>query len=345
MESLTVDRFASLIHPDDRDRVMNKANEVAAGQSDDYYDEFRVVHPNGQVLWLTSQGAVIRSENGLPKWMAGVNIDISEQKAADAALRESEALFRNMAETAPVMIWIADENQETNYINKQMLDFLGASIAQMKSFGWTKFIHQDDKDRVLKKYSDAFNDRSSFENEYRIRRNDGEYRWLVSRGIPRFRPDGKFLGYIGTAFDITERKESQRELQETLEELNQLKNQLEAENIYLQHEIQQGQSFGDIVGQSAAIKYVLFKVSQVSRTDASVLVTGETETRKGVGSQGYPRGQQSPRSAVDKGELRGFDPKLDRKRTFGHERGSFTRGGRPENWPIRTGKWRYASAG
>src|ERR1044072_1943138 len=160
--------------------------------------------------------------------------------------------------------------------------------------------------------------------EYRLRRYDGEYRWILDCGVPRFKNDGEFLGYIGSCVDITERKESEVALQTAHEELHQLKNQLEAENIYLQQELQLDQKFGEIVGQSDAIKYVLLKVSQVAPTDSTVLVTGETGTGKKLVARAIhgasPR-KDRPLIKVNCGAL---SPTLIESELFGHEKGAFT---------------------
>src|SRR5204863_2712025 len=122
-------------------------------------------------------------------------------------------------------------------------------------------------------YATAFQQQIGFELEFRLRRADGTYRWTNGSGAPRFSSDGQFLGYIGTCVDFTERKESEEALRTAHEELRKLKNQLEAENIYLQEELQENHAFGDIVGQSATTKYVLHKISQIAPLDSTVLIT------------------------------------------------------------------------
>src|ERR1044072_8315252 len=160
--------------------------------------------------------------------------------------------------------------------------------------------------------------------EYRLRRYDGEYRWILDCGVPRFKNDGEFLGYIGSCVDITEGKESEVALQTAHEELHQLKNQLEAENISLQQELQLDEKFGEIVGQSDAIKYVLFKINQVAPTDSTVLITGETGTGKELAARaihGASSRKDRPLIKVNCGAL---SPTLIESELFGHEKGAFT---------------------
>jgi len=250
--------------------------------------------------------------------------DITERVAAQQALRESEERFRNVADIAPVMIWIAGEDKKYTYVNKQRLDFTGRSLAEELGDGWMEGVFPEDYSRCLEIYTKSFEERKPFEMEYRIRRYDGEYRWIYDTGTPRFSPDHVFLGFIGSAIDITERKESEVKLHQAHEELQQLKNQLEAENIYLQQELQLDPTFGEIVGQSDAIKYVLFKVTQVAPTDTTVLITGETGTGKELVARaihGASSRKDRPLIKVNCGAL---SPGLIESELFGHERGAFT---------------------
>jgi len=247
--------------------------------------------------------------------------------AAQEALRESEARFRNMADTAPVMIWITDESKACTYLNKQWLDFTGRSFEEVKDFGWGECIHPDDREYVYQEYFNAFEKRAGFEFDYRLLRNDGEYRWALASGTPRFSSTGEFHGYIGTAVDITERKASEVALHKAHEELHELKNQLEAENIYLQQELQLDQTFGEIVGHSDAIKYVLFKIGQVAAADATVLIAGET----GTGKELVARAIHSASGRKDRPLIRvncaALAASLIESELFGHEKGAFTGAG------------------
>jgi PAS domain S-box-containing protein len=250
--------------------------------------------------------------------------DITERVAAQQALRVSDERFRNMADIAPVMIWISNDDKKGTYFNKQWLDFTGRSFEQELGDGWTEGIHPDDYNRTVETCSKSVNARKPFEMEFRIRRNDGEYRWIYDTGTPLFSPDQVFLGYIGSALDITERKESEVELHHAHEELKQLKNQLEAENIYLQQELQLDPIFGEIVGQSDAIKYVLFKLTQVAPTDTTVLIMGETGTGKELVARaihGASSRKDRPLIKVNCGAL---SPSLIESELFGHEKGAFT---------------------
>lgn len=166
--------------------------------------------------------------------VAGMSLDLSEQKRAEAALRESEARFRHLADTAPVLIWMSDTTKLCNYFNKSWLDFTGRTIEQELGNGWIDRVHPDDFQRCFDTYNNSFDARREFKMEYRLRRFDGEYRWLLDHGIPRYTPDGEFLGYIGSCIDIHDRKQAEEQIHQLNEELEyrvkQRTEQLQATN-------------------------------------------------------------------------------------------------------------------
>ena len=251
--------------------------------------------------------------------------DITEQMAAQKALQESEERFRNMAEASPIMIWMSGLDMGCTYFNQQWLDFTGRTMEEELGTGWTDNIHPEDYIRCLDTYAKSFDLRRPFEIEYQMRRSDGEYRWIYDKGTPCFSsPDHVFLGYIGSCLDITQRKESEETLRQAHEELHRMKNQLEAENIYLQQELQRDSSFGEIVGDSDAIKYVLFKVTQVAPTDTTVLITGETGTGKELIARAIHEASSRSDRPLIKVNCGALTPNLIESELFGHEKGAFT---------------------
>lgn len=125
-----------------------------------------------------------------------------------AALGESERRFREVADSAPVLIWLAALDQSRTWFNKHWLDFVGHPLEQELGDGWVKNMHPEDKDRYLGSYRAAFARREPFRLEYRLRRRDGQYRWVLAHGVPRTQ-GGEFVGFIGTCIDITTRKEAE----------------------------------------------------------------------------------------------------------------------------------------
>src|SRR5262249_6888817 len=136
-----------------------------------------------------------------------------ESRQAEEAVRESEARFRLIANTAPVMIWMSDVDKQVTYVNRPWLHFTGWPVDEVPGHRWIELIHPEDVERCRDVYVQAFDARKPFEVEHRLRRHDDEYRWTVSTGVPRYDADGSFAGYAGTAVDITERKAMETELE------------------------------------------------------------------------------------------------------------------------------------
>jgi len=134
-------------------------------------------------------------------------MDIGERRAVERALQESEARFRNMADHAPVMMWVTDPRGACTYLNRNWYDFTGQTERTGLGFGWLEAVHPDDAQAARAIFLDAHSRRASFQLDYRLRRADGEYRWAIDAAAPRFGPDGEFLGYIGSVIDITERRQ------------------------------------------------------------------------------------------------------------------------------------------
>jgi PAS domain S-box-containing protein len=137
-------------------------------------------------------------------------IDITDRKQAEAALLESEERFRNMADTAPVMIWVSGPDNLGTFFNKAWLDFTGRTMEEEVGEGWINGVHSDDLDYCLGACGASFEARRAFQLEFRLRRADGEYRWIVDTGAPRYR-HGEFIGYIGSCLDVTDARRAQAE--------------------------------------------------------------------------------------------------------------------------------------
>jgi len=129
-----------------------------------------------------------------------------QHEEAEHTVRESEGRFRLVANTAPVMIWMAGTDRLCTYVNQPWREFTGRPLEAELGNGWVEGVHNEDLKRCLKVYSEAFDQRQSFAMEYRVRRNDGAYRWILDTGVPRFNANGSFAGYIGSCLDITDRK-------------------------------------------------------------------------------------------------------------------------------------------
>jgi PAS domain S-box-containing protein len=128
------------------------------------------------------------------------------RRAAETVLLESEERFRLVANSAPVLIWMSGPDKLCTYFNQPWLEFTGRPLEAELGNGWSQGVHPDDLKACLDTYTKAFDQREFFRIQYRLRRQDGEYRWVLDIGVPRFNPDGAFSGYIGSCMDITDRK-------------------------------------------------------------------------------------------------------------------------------------------
>ena len=144
--------------------------------------------------------------------------DVTDVKQAEEALRESEARFQQMANSAPMLVWMSGIDKLYTYFNQSWLTFTGRTMEQELGNGWTAGIHPDDFQRCSDTYATAFDAHQPFEMDYRLRRFDGEYRWILDAGSPRFTPDGQFLGYVGSCIDISDRKRLETERVELLQQ-------------------------------------------------------------------------------------------------------------------------------
>jgi PAS domain S-box-containing protein len=144
-------------------------------------------------------------------WVAAIT-DMSERRRMEEALRESESRFRTMTNSAPMLVWMSGTDKLSAYFNQTWLDFTGRTMEQEIANGWMEGIHEDDLERCLQVFSDTYDAREGFEIEYRLRRFDGEYRWILDKGVPLFTHNGTFRGYIGSCIDVTERREGQEAL-------------------------------------------------------------------------------------------------------------------------------------
>src|SRR6202030_3347606 len=137
-------------------------------------------------------------QHGKAVVMRGVIRDITKRKLAEEALRESEARFRTVADLAPVMIWMSGPDKLCNFFNKGWLEFTGRTVDQELGNGWAEGWHAEDLAPCLGVCETAFDEREPFTKDYRLRRKDGEYRWLLDTGTAHFDTDGPFHGYIGS---------------------------------------------------------------------------------------------------------------------------------------------------
>ncbi|HEX2202073.1 MAG TPA: PAS domain S-box protein, partial [Longimicrobium sp.] len=165
----------------------------------------------GATAYLRVSAAPLKGPAGADGGVVATFDDITDAREAAEALRESEARFRALADSAPVLIWRADPTTARVFFNRTWLEFTGRDLEEESGRGWAEGVHPDDYARCLTVYLSSFEARAPFRMEYRLRRRDGEHRWVLDTGVPVHRADGSFAGFVGSCIDITERREAEEQ--------------------------------------------------------------------------------------------------------------------------------------
>jgi PAS domain S-box-containing protein len=201
---LTRQQTQARVHPDDREIFNASVSQHTLGHPD-VQISYRMLRPDGSVVWVEKTAHAMFDEQGRMVRVVGMVADITERKKAEETLRESEGRFRLVANTAPVMIWMSGVDKKPTYFNQLWQDFTGLSETDLKN-GLSGIVHAEDYQRCHDAYCRGFDQRQPFRKECRLRRYDGQYRWMLDIGVPRFHKDGSFAGYIGSCVDVTNHK-------------------------------------------------------------------------------------------------------------------------------------------
>jgi PAS domain S-box-containing protein len=201
---LTHDQLLAHLHPDDM-AIRNKAVKDAIATGYLQY-EARMIWNDKSIHWMEGKGKVFYDEAGEAEKMIGTIRDITKEKAYNQELEANEKRFRLMTDNVPVLIWMAGTDKLCYFFNKGWLSFTGRTMEQESGNGWADGVHPADFDRCLDIYTTSFDKREEFYMEYRLRRHDGEYRWVSDKGVPRYNSKGEFDGYIGACMDIHNEK-------------------------------------------------------------------------------------------------------------------------------------------
>ncbi|KQR70300.1 PAS domain S-box protein [Pedobacter sp. Leaf176] len=191
-------------------QVIERARVKALTKNEPFDVQYPITQPStNEIKWIRVVGKRVQATKLRPARFLGVIIDITSEVEHRLAIEESEDRFRNMAEATDVLIAVSDLNGGANYFNNAWTRLTGRAMNDLLKSGWTDLIHLEDKQRFLNIYSSAFAKKEPFSGEFRISGVDGEYRWLLAKGTPRFHTDGNFMGYISSSVDITELKKDE----------------------------------------------------------------------------------------------------------------------------------------
>jgi PAS domain S-box-containing protein len=189
--------------------------------------EKRYLHRSGAVVWVRVRISVVRNGRGEPSFHVVHVEDITARKRAEEALSESEERFRIMADGCPAILWVTGATGQVRFINRMYRQVFGTTCAELDGDKWQMLIHPEDAPGFVAVFQRAILERAPFQCEARVRRADGEWRWLRTYAEPRFSSAGEFLGLVGLSPDVTERKQAELALERSEQKFRQL-----AENIH-----------------------------------------------------------------------------------------------------------------
>ena len=237
--------------------------------------------------------------------------------------RKSEPLsFQVLVDSIPALVHTALPNGDLDFFNDTWLEYVGLSLEDLKGWKWTAAIHPEDVKGIVDKWRASLASGEHLLHEARVRRADGEYRWMLHHKVPLRDQQGNIVKWYGSSIDIEDRKRAEDKLQKAFDEIKILKDQLYKENLALK--IDQSAMSEEIVGTSSALRAVLSRVAKVAPTDSTVLLTGETGTGKELIARAiHKRSPRSSRAFVSV-NCAAIPHELIASELFGHEKGAFT---------------------
>jgi PAS domain S-box-containing protein len=218
--------WSELVHPDDLEPSLQMGEQLRRDPDRCVEAEKRYIHRSGNAVWGRMRMSAVRDTDGRPRYFVVHVEDITERKRAEQALRESEDRFRLMADSCPMLMWITGPRGETQFVNKAYQEFCGTTWEDVREGKWHALVHPDDVAEYVEAFELAVRKHAPFHAEARIRRADGEWRWVASYAEPCFSASGECVGYVGICPDMTERKQAELALRSSEEKFRQL-----AENI------------------------------------------------------------------------------------------------------------------
>jgi formate hydrogenlyase transcriptional activator len=313
----TVEEYLKLVHPEDREFVLQKIQKMFADHRGFDFTK-RILRPDGKVRHVRCVGAPVADCENFQGFV-GTGIDVTDQEQLTEDLRKSETELRQMLDLVPQHVHVLTADACLVYSNEIALKYHGSVLQDWQLrplIDWRidelpiTLFHPDDRERVICELKSALSSGSPHETEGRLLRNDGKYRWFLFRYNPLRDELGRVVRWYVAGTDIEDRKQAEEKLQQ--------------ENVTLREEVDQTSMFEEIVGTSSALQAVLARVSKVAPSDSTVLVTGETGTGKELIARAIHR--RSPRMSRPFVSVNcaAIPRDLIASELFGHEKGAFT---------------------
>jgi len=202
--------LASLTHPDDLEEDLVAFQRMFRGEISEYRLDKRYVRSDGTILWGLLNAAIVRGVDGSPLYAIGEVQDITKNKLAFDAVQQSEQLYRDLAESLPQLVWIADANGIVQSVNERAVEYIGRETIDEIWPDWQPLVHPDDLEETVRRWSESVAAKTAIDIQFRFLRFDGQYRWHISRAIPIFAEDGEVKRWLGTLTDIHSQKMAQQ---------------------------------------------------------------------------------------------------------------------------------------
>jgi len=319
------EEFLRLVHPEHRD-TFNERIEKSRREKSDFVQDYRIVLTDGTVKHIHGIGHPVLDETGNIIEYVGTDVDVTERKRVEDALRASEASLLEAQRLTRTCSWRHDVLSGKVTISPEGLLMFGVEAEDEASS--TEFfgerMHPQDRPEVERAYAAALLGKTDFEADFRLALPDGTIKNTRSIGHPILNERGDVVEFVGASIDVTEHHRARADLEKAFEEIKRLRDQLHDENVVLREQIDEALMFEEIVGTSSALQGVLSRLMKVAPTDSSVLVSGETGTGKELFARAIHKESRRSERAFVSVNCAALAPTLISSELFGHEKGAFT---------------------